>query len=198
MDIVAKNFPTSYHLLKLTHVAFVPGFLMFLVGLLWCWTKDIHFDSGADLMYWTTLPTQSRTTIVILNYNRGHWLLDADSSRRPHIQDLHHKLNSFGTSLQKSYVPKSDSVITKVDAHTVWGHLSKKAVEHLPDNTKGVNLLSGNFSNRLCNTCIQSKMTQIILRRPSDSKATRPFYQIAIDLIYIVKRGKEWECWNGD
>ena len=41
-------------------------------------------------------------------------------------------------------------------------------------------------------------MTQIILRRSSDSKAIRPFYQIAIDIIYIVKRGKEWECWNGD
>ena len=41
-------------------------------------------------------------------------------------------------------------------------------------------------------------MTQIILRRLSNSKATRPYYQIAIDLIYIVKRGKEWECWNED
>ena len=54
MDIVAKNSPTSYHLLRLTHVAFVPGFLTSLVGLSRCRTKDIHFDSGADLMYRTT------------------------------------------------------------------------------------------------------------------------------------------------
>ena len=198
MDIVAKNSPTSYHLLRLTHVAFMPGFLTSLIGLSRCRTEDIHFNSGADLMYQTTSPTRSRTTIAILDYNGGHWLLDADPSCRPHIQDLDHKLSSFGTSLRKSYAPKSDSVITKVDAHTVWGHPSKKAVEHLPANTKGISLIPGDFPDCLCDTCIQSKMTQIISRRPSDSKATRPFYRIAIDLIYIVKRGKEWECWNGD
>ena len=88
MDIVAKNFPTSYHLLRLTHVAFVPGFLMSLVGFSRCQTKDIYFDSEEDLMYWTISPTQLRTIIAILNYNRGHWLLDADPSCWPHIQDL--------------------------------------------------------------------------------------------------------------
>ena len=149
-------------------------------------------------MYWTTSPIQLRTTIVILNYNGGQWLLYADLSCWPHIQDLDHKLSSFDTFLQKSYAPKSNNVITKVDAHTVWGHPSKKAVKHLPANTKGVSFISGNFPNCLCSTYIQFKMTQIILRRPSNSKATCPFYQIAIDLIYIVKRGKEWECWNGD
>ena len=87
MDIVAKNSPTSYHLLRLTSVAFVPGFLTSFDGLSRCQTEDIHFDSGADFMYWTTSPIQLRTTIVILNYNGGQWLLDADLSCWPHIQD---------------------------------------------------------------------------------------------------------------
>ena len=104
MDIVVKNSPTSYHLLRLTHVTFVPGFFTSLVSLSRCWTKDIHFNSETDLMYWTTSPTKSRTTIAILNYNEGHWLLDADLSCLPHIQDLNHKLSSVTGSRVLDYV----------------------------------------------------------------------------------------------
>jgi hypothetical protein len=38
-------------------------------------------------------------------------------------------------------------------------------------------------------------MTHIILRRPAESCARRPFYRIAIDLIYIVPVGED--CING-
>jgi hypothetical protein len=47
----------------------------------------------------------------------------------------------------------------------------------------------------LCQTCIKARMTHIILRRPSKSHARRPFYRIAIDLIYIIPMGEE--CING-
>jgi hypothetical protein len=38
-------------------------------------------------------------------------------------------------------------------------------------------------------------MTHIISRRPSENRARRPFYRIAIDLIYIVPMGEE--CIDG-
>jgi hypothetical protein len=38
-------------------------------------------------------------------------------------------------------------------------------------------------------------MTHIISRRPAESRARRPFYQIAINLIYIVPVGEE--CIDG-
>jgi hypothetical protein len=45
-------------------------------------------------------------------------------------------------------------------------------------------------------TCIESRLTKIISCHSSADKATRPFYRISIDLIYIVPMSER--CWNGD
>ena len=47
----------------------------------------------------------------------------------------------------------------------------------------------------MCQTCTEARMTRIISRRPAESRAQRPFYRIAIDLIYIIPMGDE--CIDG-
>jgi hypothetical protein len=45
------NMPIGTQLLRLTHVAYVQGFITSLLDLACCWKMDIHFDSGRDLLY---------------------------------------------------------------------------------------------------------------------------------------------------
>ena len=42
-----------------------------------------------------------------------------------------------------------------------------------------------------CQTCIEAKMSHLISRHPSESQAQKPFYRIAIDLIYVIPVGEE-------
>jgi hypothetical protein len=191
MEIVARVSATRLHTLRITQVAYVPGFLTNIIGLSRCRTEGIHFDSGEDLVYKLS-PQNTRVTIAQLEYNGGHWLVDTDASRRP--QTALATLSSFAA--RRSYAPRPDKLLTRQQAHNMWGHCSKKAVEHLAGAVNGLSLMPGDFPDCFCDICAQTKLTQIISRRPSDNKATRPFYRLCIDLIYILPRDQQ--CWNGD
>ncbi|KAF1828144.1 hypothetical protein BDW02DRAFT_618586, partial [Decorospora gaudefroyi] len=112
--------------LKLTHVAYVEGFLTSILGLARCRTELIHFDSGRDVLYMH----QPTNIIAQLEYNGGHWLIDAEPSRRPPLSLLHSPLSTFGASYRPSYAPKPTNVI--------WGHLGRKAVDKLESNVAGL------------------------------------------------------------
>ena len=47
-----------------------------------------------------------------------------------------------------------------------------------------------------CRVCVESKLAKIISRRSSEDKATKPFYRIGIDIVYIVPINEP--CWNND
>lgn len=47
----------------------------------------------------------------------------------------------------------------------------------------------------MCQTCTEARMNHIISRRPAESRAQRPFYRIAIDIVYIIPMGEE--CIDG-
>jgi hypothetical protein len=87
-------------LLKLTYVAYVQGFVTSLIGLARCRKLDIHFDSGRDILY----KGDSETVLAYLEHDGGHWLVDADVSRR--LEPF--MLSSFGTTYRPSKAPRPD------------------------------------------------------------------------------------------
>jgi hypothetical protein len=189
IELVARTLH-GHLTLELTHVAYVKGFLTSVLGLARCRTELIHFDSGRDVLYMH----QPTNVIAQLEYNRGHWLIDAEPSRRPPLSLLHLPLSTFGASYRPSYAPKPTNVVDRRAAHQIWGHPGRKAVDQLESNVKDVQL-TGDHMDCQCQTCIEARMTHIILRRPAESHAQRLFYRIAIDLIYIIPVGEE--CIDG-
>jgi hypothetical protein len=93
--------------LKLTHAAYVEGFLTSVLGLARCRTESIHFDSGRDVLYMHQLTN----IIAQLEYNGGHWLIDAEPSRRLLLSRLYSLLSTFGASYRPSYAPKPTNII---------------------------------------------------------------------------------------
>ncbi|KAF2627424.1 hypothetical protein BU25DRAFT_311429, partial [Macroventuria anomochaeta] len=189
MELVART-PYGLQTLELTHITYVEGFLTSVLGLARCRTESIHFDSGRDVLYMH----KSSNIIAQLDYNGGHWLIDAEPSHQPPLSLLYTQLSTFGVSYRPSYMPKPTNVIDRRTAHQIWGHPGRKAVDQLELNVTGVQL-TGNHTDCLCQTCVEARMTHIISRRPAESRAQQPFYRIAIDLIYIVSVGDE--CIDG-
>jgi hypothetical protein len=170
MELVARS-PYGLQTLELTHVAYVEGFLTSILGLARCRTESIHFNSGRDVLYMR----QTSNVIAQLEYNGGHWLIDAEPSHRPPLSLLHTQLSTFGASVRPSYALKPTNVVDRRAAHQIWGHLGRKAIEKLESNAIGVQL-TGDHIDCQCQTCIETRMTHIISRRPAESRARRPFY----------------------
>jgi hypothetical protein len=189
MNLVACT-PYGLQTLELTHVAYVEGFLTSVLGLARCRTESIHFDSGRDVLYMH----QSSNVIAQLNYNGGHWLINAKPSCRPPLSLLQSQLSTFGASSCPSYAPKPIHIVDQRAAHQIWGHPGWKAVDQLELNFTGVQS-TGEYMDCQCQACIEAQMTRIISRRPAKSRAQQPFYRIVIDLIYIVPVGEE--CIDG-
>ncbi|KAF1828302.1 hypothetical protein BDW02DRAFT_616831 [Decorospora gaudefroyi] len=177
MELVACT-PHGQLTLKLTHVAYVEGFLTSILRLARCRTELIHFHSGRDVLYMHQ-PTN---------------LIDAEPSRRPPLSLLHSPLSTFGASYRPSYAPKPTNVVDRRAAHQIWGHLGGKAVDKLESNVAGLQL-TGDHIDCVCQTCTETRITHIISRRLAESRAQQPFYLIAIDLIYIIPMGEE--CIDG-
>jgi hypothetical protein len=122
--------------LELTHVAYVEGFLTSLLGLARCRTELIYFDSGRDVLYMR----QTSNVIAQLEYNRGHWLIDAELSHRLPLSLFYTQLSTFGASYRPSYAPKPTNVVDRRAAYQIWGHPGRKAIDKLEPNVTGVQL----------------------------------------------------------
>jgi hypothetical protein len=114
MEIVART-PYGLQTLELTHVAYVGGFLTSVLGLARCRTELIHFDSGRDVLYMR----QASNVIAQLEYNGGHWLINAEPSYRPTLSLYHTQLSTFGASYRPSYAPKPANVVDRGAAHQI-------------------------------------------------------------------------------
>jgi hypothetical protein len=119
MELMA-NTPTGVRSLRLTHVAYVQGFITSLIGLARCRKMNIHFDSGRDLLY----KGNPGTVLAYLEHDGGHWLVDADASRRPEPI----LLSSFGTTYRPSKAQRPDQTVNARIAHQMWGHPGKKVL----------------------------------------------------------------------
>ncbi|KAJ8115207.1 hypothetical protein OPT61_g3085 [Boeremia exigua] len=144
--------------IELTYVAYVPGFLTNVVG------------------RWNNV-------ISKLQYMGGHWLIDADDIERPDAASLLAASASASAYTHKkySYEPRKPLQLTSKEAHIMWGHAGRQAINHLPKSVDGLQLIDSNPAPN---------------QRPPREPATRPFERISIDLIQLLKRGKH--CYNGD
>ena len=185
MELMAKT-PTGLRGLTLTHVAYVPGFVTSLIGLARCRKMNIHFDSGRDILY----KGNTGSVLAYLEHDGGHWLVDADVSRRPNPI----LLSSFGTTFRPSKAPRRDQKISAMTAHQIWGHPGRKAVGKLTSNVDGL-LIEGDV-DEFCSVCTESKLTKQISRRQQEDYAKKPFYRISMDIIQFVPQGEV--CLNGD
>ncbi|KAF2025066.1 hypothetical protein EK21DRAFT_23864, partial [Setomelanomma holmii] len=64
--------------MKLTWVAYIPGFFTSVVGLLRSRSLGIHFDSGRDCLY----QKKASNVVCLLQYRDGHWIVDVDRKQR--------------------------------------------------------------------------------------------------------------------
>jgi hypothetical protein len=172
MELMA-NTPTGVRSLRLTHVAYVQGFVTSLIGLARCRKLDIHFDSGRDLLY----KGDPGTILAYLEHDGGHWLVDVDVSRRPEPI----MLSSFSTTYQPSKAPRPDQLVDARTAHQIWGHPGKKAIEKLATNVDGL-VVEGDTDD-FCAICTESKLTKQISRRQQEDQAQEPFYRVSVDII---------------
>ena len=175
---------------RLTMVAYVEGFFANILGLSRCRSQNIHFDSGRDLLYLRT----PQNVFCHLEFNEGHWLIDANPVIRPQLDSLAVMAARFRPSMN----PRRALRMSAVDAHRLLGHPGSEAIRHLQDNVLGLELAGEDkpptWTN--CRVCIETKMHQLISRRSSSDPATRPFYRIGIDLVQLCPQGTD--CYNGD
>ena len=114
----------------------------------------MQFDSGRDVIY------QNRPSNVIcsLQHKDGHWIIDAEDNDRP-------TLSSFATALRRSYKASREDrrpiTASQVEAHELFAHASKEAMDHINENVRGIALAPDTRAPRLreCDTCIKSKST---------------------------------------
>ena len=187
--LVPIKTPTGIRDIKLTNVALVEGFFANILSLSRCRDMKIHFDSGRNLLYQVT-PDK---VVAILEYQSGHWLIDADDGKRPNTNSLL-AMQAFKPSRD----PKPELKATATEAHHIWAHPGPDTIRHLQQAVRGFRL-QGSVSPpswKECEDCILTKMNQQISRRTPDTVATKPFERIAIDLVYLVPQGEE--CYNGD
>jgi hypothetical protein len=119
MKLVARTLHRQLTL-ELTHVAYVEGFLTSVLGLARCQTESIHLDSGRDVLYMH----QPTYVIAQLEYNGGHWLIDAELSRRPPLLLLHSLLSTFWVSSRLSYTSRWLILFVYVDDIVMAFHRS--------------------------------------------------------------------------
>jgi hypothetical protein len=185
------NRPYGIGKVQLSNVALVEGFLTNVVSLSRCREIDVQFDSGRDAMY----QKHPSNVICSLKYADGHWIVDAKENDRP-------ALSSFAATVRRAYKPSREDRrpihASHVEAHEMFAHAGKDAINHLSGNVQGVTLDKDVRAPRMheCETCIQSKSAAQVSRRASDDQATRPFYRIVVDLVQLIPTGET--CYNGD
>jgi hypothetical protein len=153
MELMA-NTPTGARSLRLTHVAYVQGFITSLIGLARCRKLGIHFDPRRDLLY----KDDPGNVLAYLEHDGGHSLVDTKASRRPKPI----LLSSFGTTYRPSKAQRPDQTVNARIAHQMWGHPGKKAIEKLTANVDGL-VVEGN-TDEFCTVCTESKLTKQISR----------------------------------
>ncbi|PWO19715.1 hypothetical protein PtrARCrB10_11782 [Pyrenophora tritici-repentis] len=183
--------PTGEGQMKLTWVAYIPGFFTSVVGLSRSRSLGINFDSGRDCLY----QKKASNIICLLQYRDGHWLVDVEKDQKVEL-DL---LSTYATRYTKpSKEPRKDLLVSQDTAHRMFGHISRKAVGHLNDHVIGISVeeqaIAPTWTD--CQVCIETKLHKFVSRRAQSEPAERPFYRIGMDLVHLRERNER--CYNGD
>jgi hypothetical protein len=126
----------------------------------------------------------------------GYWLIDADSIERPDAGSL--LAASAHAHKKPSYEPRKPLQLTPEEAHIMWGHAGRQAINYLLESVDGLQLVDSNPAPKWknCEVCIQSKLTKLVSQRRPRELATQPFERISIDLVQLLERGEH--CYNSD
>jgi hypothetical protein len=183
--------PTGEGQMKLTWVAYIPGFFTSVVGLSRSRSLGIHFDSGRDCLY----QKKALNVVCLLQYRDGHWLVDVEKDQKAE-PDL---LSVYATRYSKpSKEPRKDLSVSQETAHRMFGHISRKAVGHLNDHVLGINVEEQSIAPTWtdCEVCVETKLHKFVSRRTQNEPADRPFYRLGMDLVQLRERNER--CYNGD
>jgi hypothetical protein len=82
--IILIRTPSGIQDIQLTHVALVKGFFANVLSLSRCKDMNIHFDSRKNHLYQVT----PNNVVALLDYQAGHWLINADDGKRPNANLL--------------------------------------------------------------------------------------------------------------
>jgi hypothetical protein len=182
--------PTGEMQMKLTRVAYIPGFFTSVVGLSRSRSVGIHFDSGRDCLY----QKKASNVVCLLQYRDGHWLVDVEKDQKPG-PDL---LSVYATQYTKpSKEPRKDLRISQETAHRIFGHISHKAVGHLNNHVLGINVEGHSIAPTWidCEVCIETKLHKFVSRRAQSEPADCSFYQIGMDQVQLRERNQRY--YNG-
>jgi hypothetical protein len=183
--------PTGEGQMKLTWVAYIPGFFTSVVGLLRSRSLGIHFDSGRDCLY----QKKASNIVCLLQYRDGHWLVDVEKDQRAE-PDL---LSVYATRYTKpSKEPRKDLSVSQETAHRMFGLVGQKTVGHLNDHVLGINVEEQSIAPKWtdCEVCVETKLHKLVSRRAQSELADRPFYRLGMDLVQLRERNER--CYNGD
>jgi hypothetical protein len=163
--------PTREGQMKLTWVAYIPGFFTSVVGLLWSQSLGIHFDSGRDCLY----QKKASNIVCLLQYRDGHWLIDVEKDQKAE-PDL---LSVYATGyIKPSKEPRKDLSISQKTPHRIFGHTGQKAVGYLNNHTLGINVKEQSTAPTWtgCSICIETKLHRFVSRRAQSKPADCPFH----------------------
>jgi hypothetical protein len=126
----------------------------------------------------------------------GHWLIDANGMERPDAGSL--LAASAHAHRKPSYEPRKPLQLTPEEAHIMWSHAGRQAINHLLDGVDRLQLVDGDPAPKWkdCEICVQSKLTKLVSQKLPREPATRPFERISIDLVQLLEQGDR--CYNGD
>jgi hypothetical protein len=176
--------------MKLTWVAYIPGFFTSVVGLSRSRSLGIHFDSGRDCLY----QKKATNVICLLQYRDGHWLVDVEGYQRAEPA----LISVYAARYKPSREPRKDLSVSQETAHRMFGHVGRKAVGHLNDHVLGINVEEQSIAPAWtdCQVCIEAKLHKFVSRRAQSEPADRPFHRLGMDLVQLRERNER--CYNGD
>jgi hypothetical protein len=96
---------------------------------------NIYFDSRKNHLYQATL----NNVVALLEYQAGHWLIDADDRKRPNATSL-----QAMAAFKLSHDLKPHLKATATEAHHIWAHLGLDTIRHLEPAVRGFKLQGSN------------------------------------------------------
>jgi hypothetical protein len=158
MTIQVKT-PTGDGQMKLTWVAYIPGFFTSVVGLSRSRSLGIHFDSGRDYLY----QKKASNMIYLLQYRDRYWLVDVERDQRAEPALISVYAARYTKPSRELW---KDLSVSQETAHRMFGHIGRKTVGHLNDHVLGICVEEQSIAPAWtdCQVCIETKLHSFVSR----------------------------------
>ena len=170
----------EHRTIELLNVAYVPDYLTNLISIDLVKRKGVYFDNRRMMLY-----TENNKLFCDVKAYGAHYLIEDNTKSPP----------SESPNLLANFVVKQ---ATEADWHSILGHASAEAIQHLEASTEGVKILQSTEATPRtpqCEPCALSKSKRIISRNSDKSDfSTRSFERINFDLIQfdLIYNSHQW------